>query len=288
MKKCFLLFLFTSQLFGTESFEIDREDGTHLIGYYDKPEDTSFPIALIIPGSQKETSRHLYDSLKGNLTSIHQCSLTIEKKGITPEKIDEKEFIYSLSHQQRLDDHLLLLQHLQKGLIQGWDGRIAIVGQGDGGRIGAAFATQSPNISALILIASGGAWPPLQESLYSFRSEMADDGYSPQYIHSFLTQAKREFAQALKNPKPEHKAFGYTYKYWESLLKTNLYGDLSKLSCPIYSVHGERDDRIPIESVEALAKELKITFKRKENAGREISQDLSIYEEAFLWLQSTF
>lgn len=283
-----LVFLSALPLLATERFEVEREDGSKLVCYCDKPETSPFSITLIIPGSQKETARRIHDSLKDDILHINQCALTLEKQGITEEKIDEKEFNRNLSLLSRLEDHLLLLKQLQ-GVITGWDGKISILGQGDGGRIGAALAAKTKNVSALILIASGGGWPALEETLYAFRTEMVDQGFSPQYIHGFLVAAKQEFAQALKTPKPEHKAFGYTYKYWDSLLKTHLLEDLTHIDCPIYSVNGAKDDRVPIESVDAMAKHLKdkITFNRKDDLGREIIQDHEIYEEAISWLEQT-
>lgn len=280
------LLLFTGSLFATESFEIKRSDGSSIVGYWDAPEQTSFSITLILPGSQKESARRVHDSLKDDLLRIGHCALTLEKQGIKDDQIDEKEFERSLSLDQRLEDHLDLLKELKKGLISGWDKKISLIGQGDGGRIAAAFAATTDQVSALVLIASGGGWSPMDEALYSFRSELVNQGYSPQYIHGFLVQAKQEFAQALVTAKVDHKAFGYTHKYWESLLKTNLLNDLSSLSCPIYSVNGVLDDRIPIESVDAMAKKLegKITVHRKNGAGREIIQNHEIYEDAISWL----
>lgn len=285
--KCLLILLISGSLLATERFEIERTDGSKLIGYWDAPEQTPFSITLIVPGSQKESSLKVHDSLKDDVIRIGQCALTLEKQGINEDQVDEKEFNRSLSLENRLEDHLQLLSELKKGLIPDWDGKISLIGQGDGGRIGAAFAAKSEQITAVVLIASGGGWPPMEEALYSFRSDLIDQGYSPQYIHGFLTQAKQEFNQALKAPKPEHKAFGYSHKYWGSLLKTNLFNDLSSLTCPIYSINGAQDDRVPIESVDAMVKQLegKITLNRKEDAGREILQNHEIYEEAISWLQ---
>lgn len=286
MKTIFLMLLCGS-VFATESFEFKRADGSGIVGFWDSPEQTPFSIVLVVPGSQKESSRRIHDSLKDDVLGIGQCILTLEKQGIRDDQVDEKEFNRSLSLDQRLNDHIELLSELKKGLIAGWDGKISLIGQGDGGRIGAALAAKSDDVSALVLVASGGGWPPMEEALYSFRSELVGQGYSPQYIHGFLVQAKQEFAQALITRKVEHKAFGYTHKYWESLLKTNLYNDLSSVSCPIYSVNGALDDRVPIESVDAMAQKLegKITLNRKDQAGREILQDHAIYEEAISWLQ---
>lgn len=286
--KIALVCLFTSlHLLATDRIEIDKGDGLKIVCYLDKPEASSFSITLIIPGSQKESALRTHDSLKGDIVGIGKCPLTLEKQGIRGEQIDDKEFNSFLSLDERIKDHLQLLKNL-KSLLPGWDGKISILGQGDGGRIGAKLATKLESVEALILIASGGGWPPLEEALYSFRSEMADGGYSPQYIHGFIVGARQEFAAALETPKTDRKAFGYTYKYWESLLKTNLLSDLVLLKCPIYSVNGVDDDRVPIESVEVMAKYLKdkLTLKRKEKAGREVIQDHKVYADAISWLRA--
>lgn len=285
MKIALFCLLTSLHLLATDSIEIDKEKGLKIVGYLDKPETHSFSMTLIIPGSQKESTLRTHDSLKGDLLGMGNCVLTLEKQGIRGEQIDDLQFNSFLSFDERIQDHLQMLKNL-KTLLPDWDGKISILGQGDGGRIGAKLATKIEHVTALILIASGGGWPPLEEALYAFRSEMADGGYSPQYIHGFIVGARQEFAAALETPKIDRKAFGYTYKYWASLLKTNLLSDLLLLKCPIYSVNGVKDDRIPIESVEAMAKYLKdrLTLKRQENAGREIIQDGKIYADAISWL----
>ncbi|PIS02908.1 MAG: hypothetical protein COT85_02435 [Chlamydiae bacterium CG10_big_fil_rev_8_21_14_0_10_42_34] len=282
-------FLICFSLIATEKLELQREDSSELICYCDLPSKAPFPITLILPGSQKETSLRTHNSLKNDLLKINSCVLTLEKRGVSEGKVDDKEFVEHLSLTDRFEDHLLVLTQLENGLIPGWNGKISLLGQGDGGRIGAKIAATNTNISALILIAAGGGWTPLQEALYSFRSEMVDQGYSPQYIHGFLVKARQEFAQAQELPKAKHIAFGYSYKYWDSLINTHLIEDLAKLKCPIYSVNGIKDDRVPIESVDEMAKYLKdkVTFIRKEKMGREIIQDHEIYEEAISWLEKS-
>lgn len=268
---------------------MDREDGTKLVAYIDKPEKTSFPILFVIAGSQKESALRFHEAIREDLLEKGFCPVSLEKRGVSSENVDEQEFNQRLSIHERLADHLLFNKNL-KTLLPGWNGKVAILGQGDGGRLGAHFATHLSSIDAIVLIASGGGWTPMDEALYAFRSEMADDGYSPQYIHGFLVQAKQEFAKARQTPKSDLKAFGYTYKYWESLLKTNLTLDLVNLKCPIYSINGSIDDRVPIESVEQLAKHLqdRMILIRKERAGREIIQDQNVYKQAVSWLSENF
>ena len=281
----FSLFI-SAPLFSTEQIVSQRDDGSEIIAYLDRPKKgEKFPVALLIAGSQKETSLRLHDSLKDDVTARGFCPITLEKRGVHSNAIDESEFIAALYFESILQDHLDFYKKL-KTLLPCWNGKIVILGQGDGGRVGAHLATHIDSVDAIVLVAAGGGWSPIDETLYSFRSEMADDGFSPSYIHGFLVQAKQEFAQAIKTPKIEHQAFGYTYKYWASLLKTNLARDLSMLTCPIYSINGVQDNRVPIESVDQLAKHLedRMILIRKEKAGRELLQDHKTYQEAISWL----
>jgi hypothetical protein len=285
--KC-VFFLAIASLLASEPFKITKEDGTSLTYYCDKPKEGPFSIALLIPGSQKETSLKIHNAIKQNLLESGRALVTLEKEGIEGETIDEKKFIQALSHETRLEDHHLLIKEVKKGLLEGWNGTFVIIGQGDGGRIGSSLAAKTEGVTALALIASGGAWSPRDEALFSFRKEMADEGYPPQYIHGFLVQAKQQFEQAKEQPKVEKVAFGYTYKYWESLLKNHLLEDLSALGCPIYSVNGVQDERVPIESVDALQASLegKLTLKRLEGKGREIARDPKIYKDVISWLDN--
>lgn len=285
MKIVFIFFALS--VFATEQFELERKDGSKIIGYYDKPDTKAFSITILLPGSQKESSLRLHEALKKDFLIANRCPVTLEKRGVDSDKIDDKQYVKFLTHDHRVSDHLVLVEALGNDLIIGWDGTLSILGQGDGGRIGATLASKLNHLTALMLVCSGGGWKVGEEALYSFRKEMADQGYPPQYIHGFLVQAKREFAEALKSPIPERMAFGYSYAYWESQLKSNFLEDLTLVDCPIYSIHGTLDDRVPIESVSRLVKELedKITFKQLEGRGREIMQDPKVYKEAISWLE---
>jgi len=270
--------------------EIQRESGTPLIGYFDAPEATTFPIAILLQGSQIESSRRIHDSLKNGLEEIGMGVVTLEKQGIRGiDGVDDAEYNRCNSLTSRLEDHLLLLTHLKK--ISGWNGKLALIGQGDGGRIGSEMAAQNQDkVLALVLIASGGAWPAKDEILVSFRSEMSASGFSPGYIHSFIVQAKEQFENAKSTPLSKHQCFGFSYKYWDSLMKTDLPGNLMKISCPVYYVHGDKDDRIPKASVDSLIKGLRemkknVTVQRKE-MGREIIRDPKTYEDAISWLKT--
>ncbi|HSX26149.1 MAG TPA: alpha/beta hydrolase [Chlamydiales bacterium] len=264
------LLIALSTLFATERFESGP-----LVGYSDLPKHQVFSIAILLQGAQRESARGLHEALKGEILPLHMGVVTLEK-GKETEPL------------QRIEDHLLLFSQLKK-LFPGWNGKLALIGQGEGGRVAAALAAKQNDLLALILISAGGGWNPRDELLISFKNEMAASGFSPQYIHSFLVQARAQFENATLKPSSKHDCFGFSYKYWDALMKSDLIGDLSKLNCPIYYMHGDLDDRIPIESVNFLVKAMKekpnLTVHRYPKAGREIIQDPDTYHKALAWLQ---
>ena len=77
----------------------------------------------------------------------------MEKRGISPEEINDKEFKTFLPLHERFADSLFLYKNL-KANLKDWDGRVAILGQGDGGRIGAHLATKIENIEGIALLGS--------------------------------------------------------------------------------------------------------------------------------------
>lgn len=212
----------------------------------------------------------------------------LEKKGIGEGRVDEKEYARGNSPLKRLADYEQFLAAIK---IPGWNGKIILIGQGEGGKIAAALAAKHPEqILAIALVAAGGGWPASEELLASFRAEMAGNGFSPQYIHSFLVQSREQFEGASMKPSPDYNLFGFSYQYWDGLKQFDLLADLSKTQCPIYYVHGDKDDRIPGESVAFLSENLKekknFQMQRMANAGREIIQDKTTYSEAASWIKS--
>ncbi len=282
----FLFLLLSLSLCAAERLELKRPDGSTLIAYLALPPATKeCPLLVVVQGAQSESVRLLVDKLKENAT---WGILAIEKRGVS-ETIDAEEFARHHCLEERFQDHQLLLRKLKEGFIPSWNKKWALLGQGEGGKIGAALAARAPDLSALILLAPGGGWDPSKELLQSFRKELISESFTPHYIHSFLGQAKQLLESAQEDPAWDKECFGFTHLYWASLLKADLAQDLMTAQCPIYYVHGDLDDRIPLSSVEALVQKLKtkpqFTCQRKEGMGREVIRDPQIYQEAFDWLK---
>lgn len=281
------LLLLCGSLHATERFELERSDGSLLTGFCDAPKEKAFPIAILLQSTQKESARRLYDSLKDLFLEKGWGAAALEKMGIGEGRVDEKEYARGNSPLKRLGDYE---QFLAAKKLPGWNGKIILVGQGEGGKIAAALAARHPGQTlAIALVSAGGGWPASEELLASFRTEMAGNGFSPQYIHSFLVQSREQFEGASMKPSPDYNLFGFSYQYWDGLKQLDLLGDLSKIECPVYYVHGDKDDRIPSESVAFLSENLKdkknFQMQRMANAGREIIQDRTTYSEAAAWIK---
>lgn len=264
-----------------EKLEFKRPDGSLLVAYLETPTEKSYPLLFLVQGAQAETVRNL----QKNLSVQNPWGLiALEKRDLgDPEKYPQHHCL-----KERFEDHALVLTELKKGRLPAWNGKWAALGQGDGGKIAAALAAENPDISALILVAAGGAWEPEREVVESFRKELVEQSFTPYYIHSFLDLVKRQLKSAQDTPVWDQETFGFTHLYWASWLSSNLPGYLAKCHCPIYYAYGEGDDRVPLASAQALLEQMKDRPQftaLSQPKGREIIKDPKTYDAALKWLQ---
>lgn len=272
-------------LFASERLEFKRSDGSLLVAHFDAPETAkTHPLLLVVQGAQRESALRFQNSLKESAQPGWGL-LSIEKRGIE----DDEEYRRHQSLEERFQDHALVLRKLKEGAIPSWNGKWAVVGQGEGGKVAAALAARYKDLSALIVVSAGGIWDVATELLQSFRQEMVLENFTPHYIQSFLVLAKGQLEAAQEDPTWEKECFGFSHLYWASLLKARLAEDLGGTQCPIYYIHGDQDDRIPTASVDALIKQLKdkpgFSYRRSADMGREISRSQETYKDALGWLK---
>lgn len=288
MKLFLICLLLAAALMATERFDVQRPDGSRLVAYIDMPDQESFPIAIVLQGSQATSVLPQHEELREPLLSRGFAIATLEKKGIAgPGEIHQKEYDESNSLDQRIDDHLLLISKLRKRA--GWNHKLAIIGLSEGGEVGGAVAARTPETMAVLLFCSGGGWPRMEELLWSFRKQLVGEKCSAHSIQAALVQSKDEFYKALENPSPTLRALGFSYKYWSATLRHHLMDDLSKLHCPIYYVQGVQDNRIPVASADYLVKALKdkpdLVYRRIEHLGHDPRQDPQVFDDALSWLE---
>ncbi len=290
--KRFLFSLFVaSACFATDRLEFTRNDGSKVVGYIDAPTSDSFPIAIVLQGSQRSSVKGMHDEWKERLLAIGYGVATVEKKGIEGEEIDGAVYDEANSVDQRIADHLVLLDQLRLGAVAKWNKRVALIGTSEGGEVGGAVAALTPETEAVILFCSGGGWTRMEEILWSFRKQMADENLPPLYIQSTMAQSRDALYYTLENPSSKLRSFGLTNKYWASAMKHRLLESLNQTKCPLYIVQGGQDDRVPPSSSDFLVKTLKdqgrggITYQMIESLGHDPRTNPVVFDDAVSWLK---
>ena len=201
----------------------------YLKSYFDNISKSTTVYAL-----QKRHIGHRETGLSEPSNSYHQYNHYVHLVK------DQKEFIQSI---------LSKINHSNKKII--------ILGVSEGGNIASQLASETPQITHLVTIGSGGMLG----------------------IEEFRTWGKKQninfdkvYEQVKKDPDSiEMKILGQTHRYWSSILPVNPMSSLKKLDIPILAIIGEQDEMIPVESVHFLRSE----FKRlgKENLTVKIVPD---------------
>ena len=154
----------------THVINIKRTDNSEIqfITQHDFVKSTKIPILLFIDGSGCYSARWekvfsywaLPTFLHGNAASI-----VVEKPGMKPEMaVPEKcpdEFLQYYSIDQRVLDHLRVIQYLRKH-ADWWNGEIYLLGWSDGAAIGARVAAYTPEVKRAVFGGMGGAIPMRQ------------------------------------------------------------------------------------------------------------------------------
>lgn len=225
------------------------------------------PIVLAIDGSL------CIPSTLGNLTKTLEPTgaerfalLVIEKPGPTipepnadgdfeigPELACTETFKKYYSIDQRIDDHLRVIQHLRRR-ADWWDGRLLIWGVSDGARIGTRVAAYTPETVRVILGGFGGGTPMARdfEDFHICAPGRTDDR------DACVERVRERFDAMRQNPTPDQSWSGdsNTHRAWASRLDAVDANVLFDLPVPVLVYHGENDNSVPVASARALAQTL--------------------------------
>lgn len=119
----------------------------------------------------------------------------------------------------------------------------ALFGVSEGGNVAAALAGENPRVGRLVVIGSGGM--SMRESLriLAKRTELP--------VSSEQLQAS--FEEIAAEPDSLDKRFlGLPFRYWSSSLDVDPSPLYRRVSQPTYILFGERDQSVPVESVQKL------------------------------------
>lgn len=291
MRALFLAVAVASVL-SADRIEVKREDGGLAVGYFDAPKNEKFPIALVVQGAQAASVRNLHEQWKKQLLEKGYCIVSLEKAGIGAEGVDREAFDQSNTIDQRISDHAALIAALKKGLVEGWNGAIDAIGITEGAVVAASLAVKFPEVRSLALLCCAGGWSKTDELVWSFRKQMAAEGFDPGYIHSVLIQSKQGLQEAVKDASSKRQSFGYPNKYWASIVKYRLLDLLSETKCPVYLVQGTLDDQAPPESADYLVRALKeqgrgeVVYQLVEGLAHDPAKDPAVFGDTARWIST--
>ena len=185
--------------------------------------------------------------------------IAVEKPGVDheasyPSECSE-EFLKYYTIEQRVTDHLRVLQHLTAE-ASWWNGELLIWGWSDGGDIAAQLTAYYPNVTRAILGAMGGGFT-MEEHFKDFwvcpKERLGDKRAA------CIAQLDAQFQEMFDNPTWTKTWSGpdNAWKVWPGRLRSRLVNVLQDNTSPILIVHGEKDfDSTPVASARKLVKEL--------------------------------
>lgn len=245
----------------TEPTVIHRTDGSEITVIIKRPSLVSakIPILLFVDGSGCFSAR--WEQVQShwklpNWLEDKVASVIVDKPGMEPEmgapSVCPQEFSKYYSVDQRVFDHLRVVQHLRKH-ADWWNGEIFLFGWSDGGAIGAHIAAYTPEVTRAVLGGMGGAIPmskQFEDYFICAKDRMDDKQSRDECIEGLQVQ----FEKIRQNPTPNKSWSGSdTYKTWATRLDQMEYYLLKDLTIPYLIVHGELDrDSTPVQSARVL------------------------------------
>ncbi len=127
------------------------------------------------------------------------------------------------------------------------DKNIVMFGVSEGGNVAAALASEISQITHLIIL-GGGSMKGIDEFRIWGKNNNVD-------FDKFY-QEMQKYPESI-----EKRGIGQTYKYWASVLPVDPMDYLKKIDIPILVAIGEKDEKVPIESVNFMADAFKKLHK---------------------------
>ncbi len=284
---------------------LERSEDAEPIVYYFSPSKSEeiCPIVLLCGGSDCKGSIQsvLYMLKHPGLKPIMDLPLgkiAIEKWGVDGDQISEEEFWNHYTITQRLNDHLKVIEDLERNPPIGWDGNIILIGGSEGGALVTELSTRCPNVLATINLVGAGDLP-WAEQFWSYFENLKEQSFwfrlydtLPRWLpFSFDVPASREKYDALlekikENPSPNLWMGGMSYFYHaDALLKAPT--DYNKIYAPFLVVTGTNDSIIESSDQfvqKALNAGAPVNYFRVEGMDHDVKNRPEIIEEAVEWL----
>ncbi len=289
-------------------FSLFRANGSELIYYLSKPQQSSFSIAILCGGSSSRNDLvsiiHVHRYLLQEFLDCGCAVITIEQQGVDNDTIDVDEFLEHYTRSARLNDHKHVIDYVCANPPQGWNGKLVFLGVSEGGPLVTTLtADYSDRTIATINWAGAGDWPwedelwifmkELEKTLpWHIKARMKLPSWMPLSIDLYIPHSREEYDhminETIKNPVSTKELFGMTYRYHADALKEYPAHEYSKIKTPFLVVAGDKDSII--QSCDAFVRKAKdagapITYMRIEGMDHYIRNRPDVIEKSFAWLK---
>lgn len=270
-------------------FSIECEESAPPVVYYfsQPPLDIPYPILILCEGSSGpgniQSVLYIRNYFLKQVESLNTGYLTIEKRGVDGNRIDEEEFWKYYSRSQRLTDHLKVINHLQEHSPKGWNGKFILIGVSEGGPLVTDLSMISPRVIATINWVGAGD-SPWADQLWHFFEKLE---WRPPDMPGSRQEFDALVEHIIANPTPHQSMAGMTYFYHaDAFQKAPI--DYSKIRCPLLVVQGTEDstidscDQFVLKAQEAG---VPVTYFRINGMDHYIRHRPDVIDQSFDWLK---
>lgn len=280
-----------------QDIRLARADGTVVEGYFDRPDSkTEVPVVVFVDGSHETSVTISHDKLAARFNPRRIGLISLEKRGITPEQIDQDEFWAHDCFEERLQDYVLLLKQFKDREIPGCNGCIVLLGGSEGGKIAPRLSLEFPTVvQGLVLIGSGGGLPFGEEMKFQSQQLIQQMGTFKRLSYKirgtmFPKEIEQHYEKMLGEPESLRMCGPKTWKWFASYLRYDLLSDLLKVETPIYMIHGEEDIMVPVKSADLVqeafdqAGKTNLQYARYNNLGHALTGREDVYVPIVDWI----
>ncbi len=239
-------------------------DERELIYFVDRPlVGRKIPVLLLVDGSScigqlRPGYRNRYAPDANS--PVPYARIMVEKPGVPHEAPHPSpctpDFFKHYSIENRVLDHLRVLQHLRK-TAGWWNGELLLWGWSDGGDIATQLTAYYPNVTRAVLGAMGGGYTMAEHYEDFWACPAATLGDKRE---ACLADLRADFERMEDNPtwKETWSGKDNAWRVWATRLRSRTSIVLRDNSVPILIVHGEKDhDNTPVASARKLVQDLK-------------------------------
>lgn len=260
-----LLGLFVHSAAWADTEHTLRADGTAVTYYLDLPSAQSYPVVVILQGSECLKVSHKYLEYIEHLKAQGVAVLRVEKPGLdenVPIGTCPPEYLELNTPERRVLDLLLVLSEIRRQDPR-YDGSLVLTGGSEGAMVAALAAPLCQDLKALVLFSGGGGGIFGNEVLGSIRMSMESGGANEAAITARMDEMARQLEEIRREPVSTKEWLSdgelsrSTYRWWAQAWGIQLSLPLLKVEAPILALQGFSDENVPAASAELLAEKMK-------------------------------